>query len=182
MALPVQRWLGEPTGAEQALLARARPPVLDVGCGPGRLVAALAGRGAAALGVDLVPAAVAAARRRGATAVIADVLREVPLEGRWRTALLVDGTIGIGGDPVALLRRIAAVLAPEGEALVELDGPAVRSEALRLRLEGSDPPGPWFPWARVSAAGVEPVAGAAGLAVGELWSAEGRWFARLRRR
>ncbi len=181
MPLPVGRWLGAPTAAEEALLARARPPVLDVGCGPGRLVAALASRGVPALGVDLVPAAVRAARDRGARAVVADVLREVPLEGRWATALLLDGAIGIGGDPAALLRRMAAVMEPAGEALVELDAPGARSEALRLRVEGADRPGPWFAWARVSAAGVEPVAAAAGLAIAELWSAEARWFARLRR-
>ena len=51
----------------------------------------------------------------------------------------------------------------------------------RLRLEGRGTPSRWFPWARVSAAGIEPLAKQAGLAVAEMWQAEGRWFARLAR-
>ncbi len=179
--LPVERWLGEPTPAERELLARARGPVLDVACGPGRLVAALAARGVAALGVDLAPAAVRAARRRGASAVVADVLCRVPREGSWSTVLVLDGGIGIGGDPAALLARMAGVLTPDGEALVELDAPSARTGPLRVRLESTGTRSGWFSWARVSAAGIEPVAAGAGLAVRELWQAEGRWFARLRR-
>lgn len=179
--LALDRWLGEPTPAEHALLARVHGPALDVGCGPGRLVAALAERDVPALGIDLVPAAVAAARRRGARAVVADVLRRVPFEGRWATVLLLDGSIGIGGDPGALLSRLAEVLRDDGDALVELDAPQTRTERLRLRLEGRGTPSRWFPWALVSAAGIEPLAKEAGLAVAEMWQAEGRWFVRLRR-
>jgi len=175
------RWLGEPTPAEHALLERVHGPALDVGCGPGRLVAALAELDVPALGIDLVPAAVAAARRRGARAVVADVLRRVPFEGRWATVLLLDGSIGIGGDPGALLCRLAEVLRDDGDALVELDAPPTRTERLRLRLEGRGTPSRWFPWARVSAAGIEPLAKEAGLAVAEMWQAEGRWFVRLTR-
>jgi len=67
-ALPLDpgRWHAEPTAGEEALLAAVTPPVLDVGCGPGRLVLGLARRGAVALGVDPAPAACALARDRGA--------------------------------------------------------------------------------------------------------------------
>ncbi len=41
-ALPVPRWLGVPAPEEEAVLDRAVAPVLDVGCGPGRHVLALA--------------------------------------------------------------------------------------------------------------------------------------------
>ncbi len=44
--LPVHRWLADPAPEEEALLDRAVAPVLDIGCGPGRLVLALARRGA----------------------------------------------------------------------------------------------------------------------------------------
>ena len=44
------RWHDAPTSAERALLENMTPPVLDVGCGPGRMVAALGGRGIPALG------------------------------------------------------------------------------------------------------------------------------------
>ena len=46
-----------------------------------------------------------------------------PTPGRWRSALLLDGNIGIGGRPARLLARIASLLAPGGAILVELAGP-----------------------------------------------------------
>ena len=66
MALALHRWLGPLTAADEAVLDRTRGPVLDVGCGPGRHVLALARRGRLALGVDVAPAAVRVARLRGA--------------------------------------------------------------------------------------------------------------------
>ena len=62
------------------------------------------------------------------------VFGAVPRSGRWDTALLVDGNIGIGGGPVPLLRRVAELLAPGGQGLVEVEGPAGTSERTRLRL------------------------------------------------
>ena len=59
-ALPLDpsRWHAEPTVAEWELLGRLSGPVLDVGCGPGRLVSGLARRGTVALGLDPAPGAV----------------------------------------------------------------------------------------------------------------------------
>src|SRR5207244_1451802 len=92
-ALPVARWRGEATAADAAALAWAEGPVLDVGCGPGRHVAALAAAGVTALGLDPATAAVAAARARGVRAVRGSVFGPVPAAGQWRTALLLDGNI-----------------------------------------------------------------------------------------
>ncbi len=55
----------------------------------------------------------------------------LPGEGRWGTALLADGNIGIGGDPVALLRRLREVLDPRGRIVVELAAPGTEPQ-LRL--------------------------------------------------
>ena len=65
-ALPLARWLGPAGAVDERVLERARGPVLDVGCGPGRHVHALARRGVLALGVDVSPVAVRLARARGA--------------------------------------------------------------------------------------------------------------------
>ncbi|HEY3143875.1 MAG TPA: class I SAM-dependent methyltransferase, partial [Acidimicrobiales bacterium] len=62
---------GQPRGAGAA--RGAAGPVLDVGCGPGRLVHALLARGRAALGIDLSPSAVAEAKARGALVLRRDV-------------------------------------------------------------------------------------------------------------
>ncbi len=145
------------------MLARAAAPVLDVGCGPGRHLAALKAAGKSALGVDLSPVAVRLARRRGATAIPGDVFGDVPHGGRWRTALLLDGNIGIGGAPDALLRRVRELLAPGGAVLVEVDPPGAPTVCTRIRIEAAGEVSEWFPWARVGVDGIEPLAARAGL-------------------
>ena len=176
--LAVDRWL-EPTLGDTSLVDRCSGPTLDVGSGPGRLTVALAERGIPALGIDVTPYAVQMAQRSGAFAILRDVFGRVPGTGRWRTVLLADGNIGIGGDPAALLRRISDLLAPEGHALVEVQVPGapLRSEQVRLCREGTA--GEWFPWAYVGADQIGDVARGAGLVLRETWTAGGRWFADL---
>src|SRR5207247_1691171 len=84
-----------------AILAAVDGPVIDLGCGPGRLVLSLARRRVPALGVDTSPSAVALARSRGAAALQRDLFGPLPGEGRWGTAPLFDGNVGIGGAPAA---------------------------------------------------------------------------------
>ena len=110
-------------------LTGARGATLDIGCGPGRIAAALRHRGIAALGIDLNEDAVRLARGSGRGGAACSVFGAVPRAGRWDTALLVDGNIGIGGGPVALLRRVAELLVPGGLALVEVEGPNGTSES-----------------------------------------------------
>ena len=97
--LALGRWSAHATEAEIDLLSALHPPVLDLGCGPGRLVAALSARGTAVLGVDASPAAVDLTRATGGTALCRSVFDPLPGEGRWRSVLLVDGNVGIGGTP-----------------------------------------------------------------------------------
>lgn len=119
LPLAVERWCAPPDAADRTVLARCRGSVLDIGCGPGRLVAALAGRNVRALGIDVTAEAVLRATRAGGPALLRSVFDPLPDEGRWDTALLVDGNIGIGGDPTSLLRRTAAVVRPSGTLIVE---------------------------------------------------------------
>ncbi|HWT91439.1 MAG TPA: hypothetical protein VN238_00445, partial [Solirubrobacteraceae bacterium] len=108
------------------------------------------------------------------------VFGRVPRPGSWGTALLLDGNVGIGGDPVALLRRVHALLRPGGTVLLEVDDPGtigVRSATCRLETptHTSTP----FRWGRVGVDGLEPLAVATGFAVGDVWCADDRWFAEL---
>ena len=159
-------------------------PVLDLGCGPGRLVVSLAGAGVPALGVDSSPAALALARRRGAAVLEADIFGPLPSEGRWATCLLFDGTIGIGGDPIRLLSRCRELTGPGGRVLAEVEPPGTGWRHLVAWFERRDGgPGPSFDWAVVGADAVADVACPAGFEVASLDQTQsGRWFADLRAR
>lgn len=177
--LPVHRWVADATELERELLDQVRGPVLDLGCGPGRLVTALGERGVTALGVDTSAHALALARQRGAAVLERSVFDRLPGAGRWRTAILLDGNLGIGGDAGRLLRRTSQLLAPGNSTLVEVDPPGRPTEVRDVRLEVGDRRSHWFPWAFVGADGLGPVAHAGGHRVLDVWSAGERWFARL---
>lgn len=177
--LPLDRWLGPPTAEEEGVLDRVVGPALDVGCGPGRHVLALARRGVVSLGIDVAGTAVELARRRGAPVLERSVFERVPGAGRWGSALLLDGNLGIGGDPPTLVRRVRALLRPGGRLLVEVEPPGAAAGTFQARLEVAGRPGPWFPWARVEAGDVQRLAGQSDCTVVELWQEGPRWFARL---
>ncbi|HWK26279.1 MAG TPA: class I SAM-dependent methyltransferase [Solirubrobacter sp.] len=176
--LPLDRWLAPADAVDEAVLAGVEAPVLDLGCGPGRHLAALHAAGKRALGVDLSPVAVQLARDRGADAIPGSLWSSVP--GRWRTVLLLDGNIGIGGAPVALLRRARELLAPGGAVVVEVDPPGAPTHRVRVRLETREAVSEWFRWARVGVDGVVPLARRAGLAVAGVETQADRTFATLR--
>ncbi|MFF9028173.1 class I SAM-dependent methyltransferase [Streptomyces iakyrus] len=66
LPLEVERWCAGADPVDRDVLDRCEGAVLDVGCGPGRLVAELAARGRAALGIDVSEAAVEHTARLGA--------------------------------------------------------------------------------------------------------------------
>ena len=179
--LRIERFLGSADQTDELLLKRLVGPVLDVGCGPGRHLHALARQGVFGLGVDLSATAVGLARDRGVQAIVGSIFDEVPAAGTWRSALLLDGNIGIGGAPTRLLTRIGRLLADDGEVLVELDPPGSATTVTLARLETSRGTSSWFRWARVSTAGVGPIAREAGFEVVRSWSLGDRCFARLAR-
>ena len=179
--LPVSDWTALSVAGDASLVARCSGPVLDVGCGPGRLVRALRRRGVEALGIDISARAVARARKIGASALRCSVFGSVPRSGSWRCAILADGNIGIGGDPQQLLRTIGRLLGPTGTVLAEVAAPQTATIVRELRLEDelgrlSEP----FPWADVSGADIAGIADACGFDVAERWTSSGRWFVTLR--
>jgi SAM-dependent methyltransferase len=177
--LHAESWLKIRPG-DASIVDRCHGATLDVGSGPGRLTVALAERGIPALGIDVTPYAVQLARTAGALALLRDVFGHVPGAGRWMTVLLADGNIGIGGDPVALLRRVGELLTPLGHALVEVAPPGAGLRREEVRLCHGDQASAWFPWAYVGMDQIGELAGDAGLTLTETWSTNGRWFAVLR--
>ncbi|MFE9123791.1 class I SAM-dependent methyltransferase [Streptomyces sp. NPDC007148] len=181
LPLDVERWCAAPDAADTGVLQRCAGPVLDVGCGPGRLVAALTAGGVPALGVDVSPAAVARTRQRGGAAVRRSVFDRLPGEGRWGTILLMDGNLGIGGDPLVLLARLRTVVPPGGRLLVEA-APHDVDERLTVRVEDAHGRhGRPFRWARLGATALLHTAEAVGWILTGRWADEGRSFVELHR-
>ncbi len=178
LPLAVQRYLADADPADETVLGRCRGPVLDVGCGPGRIVGALAERGIACLGVDIAELAVELTQQRGGAALSRDVFQRVPGEGRWPTVLVLDGNIGIGGSVDALLARLTSLLAATGRLVVEAStATAGVDEVHQVRfVQDGRPAGPQFDWAIVSVDALLARAARCGLAVRDQWSVAGRDF------
>lgn len=173
--LPVSRYLGDASRGERRLVGELPGPVLDIGCGPGRMVAAAVSAGHRALGIDVSATAVALTAARGVPASQRSVFGDVPGAGRWGSALLLDGNVGIGGDPAALLRRCAALVSLGGWIVVE----AHRDPSRDVVIEGElvDATGgisDAFPWAEAGVEALDRHAARAGLCLVRQWQLPGR--------
>lgn len=177
--LPVAAWTGAADHTDLLFLRHCAGATIDLGCGPGRLTAELAAAGHVVLGIDVVAEAVRQARSRGGSALHRDIFGPLPGEGRWETALLVDGNIGIGGDPTALLARVARLLASGGRVVVEVGPPGTPTGPVAAQLACDCASTAYFPWALVGVDGLADVAGRAGLTVRAVDRYGDRWCAVL---
>ncbi|WND36278.1 class I SAM-dependent methyltransferase [Streptomyces sp. BB1-1-1] len=182
LPLEVERWCARADAVDLEVLDRCEGAVLDVGCGPGRLVAELAARGRTVLGIDVSEAAVARTLRLGGQSLRRSVFEPLPGEGRWGTVLLMDGNVGIGGDPRALLARVAALLAPAGLLIAETAPVDVdeRTHVQVVDVTDAHGAGSPFPWARIGTPALLRHAGTAGLRTATQWTSGGRRFVALR--
>jgi len=181
LATDLARWNGEADEVDLMVVSRCEPPVIDLGCGPGRMVAALNRSGRPALGVDFSAVAVGTSMRRGALALRRRISDPLPAEGRWGTALLIDSNIGIGGDVTALLRRCCALIGSGGLIICEVDPDQDRHQTSHVVLDVDNLRSPPVPWGRVGGRVLSHLAAALDMLVVEEWSAQGRVFVALRR-
>ena len=178
--LDIARWLSPVDEVDATVLERCTGPTLDIGCGPGRFVSALIERGTPALGVDIAVTAVGLTRSHGTPALLRNVFDRVPGAGRWRTILLMDGNIGIGGDPLRLLHRVHALLGIAGRVHVEAHSDATIDEQLAVRFSvAGNATGPSFRWAHVGSRALVEYAQAAGFQLSDCWTGGGRTFVTL---
>ncbi len=174
--LPIQRWWRSAHGTDHTLLERCRGATIDIGCGPGRMTYELMVRGHQALGIDVMPAAVELARGRGAAALERDVFDRVPGEGRWECALLADGNIGIGGDPVRLLHRARQLISHHGRVVVDVTNRGDEIDVRDVALTCNGMVSRRFRWAVVPAGALAALAATVSLEVEELVVARSRSF------
>ena len=174
------RWNALADDVDFTLLADVTGPVIDIGCGPGRMVRAAMDLGLAVLGIDVSPVAVQLGRAIGLNIIEGSVFDRVPNEGRWQTALLVDGNIGIGGDPAALLARCRRLLASGGELVVEVhDDPERDYTYTGTLVDETGAESASFPWAEIGLTRLVELAADNGLRLRQRWELDGRTFARL---
>ncbi|MFY1638121.1 class I SAM-dependent methyltransferase [Solwaraspora sp. WMMB335] len=141
---------------------------LDVGCGAGKHVAALHDRGVAAVGIDIAPLAVAAARHTGVRDVaLMDAFRLGLRTGAFDCVMLYSNGLSIGGSVGGvrrLLDELARVTRPGGRLLMTntdvTASPYEHDQAyqqanlvvgrprglVRMRCRYGDREGPWFDW------------------------------------
>ena len=125
--LPLDRWLAPADAADQAILADVEAPVLDLGCGPGRHLAALRALGKRGLGVDLSPVAVRArARARRRRRSTARCGRACPARGG--RSCCWTATSASAAKPVALLGGPASCSRRGGAIVVETDPPGAPTQ------------------------------------------------------
>lgn len=178
--IDVTAFLADADAEDIDALQRTCGPILDVGCGPGRIVSAGACLGRATLGVDISAHSLAIARSKGAMVLRRSIFDRVPRTGHWGAVVLFDGNIGIGGDPVGLLRRCSSLVEHAGSILVETHRDPSRNARFRARLLDEVGSSLSFPWAEVGDAALPALAQDSGLVVASRWAVlSGRRFALL---
>lgn len=181
--LEIGRFLAGVDEADVAALEAATGPVLDIGCGPGRFVHAAIMAGHLTLGIDISSTAVQIAQENGLPVLCRSVFQDLPGEGTWGTTLLIDGNIGIGGDPAALLRRCADLIrAGDGRVMVETHPDPHRDKVFAAVLvDDLKRESLRFAWAEVGARALRRYAAEVGLVETRVWAAHGRSFAEYAR-
>jgi hypothetical protein len=106
--------------------------LLSIGCGNAVIECELRQRGCSVLAIDVLPPAVALARRKGIEAVLADVARWEPPHRRW-DVVYADGLLGHMYEParhdVPILPRMLSWLKPQsGVLVVSNDAPSGADE------------------------------------------------------
>jgi len=97
---------------EKKALAALKGPILDLGCGAGRVSLYLQEKGLDVTALDVSPNAVEVCRRRGIRDVRLGDLRNPPKDKRWKSILMLCGNLGLAGgwsESRDLLAKLAKI-------------------------------------------------------------------------
>jgi len=163
--IDVAAFRGFADDVDRGVLGMTTGSVLDLGCGPGRMVEAAVRLGRRALGVDLSAVAVKLAARRGVPVLNASVFDRLPGEGHWGAVLLLDGNVGIGGDPEALLRRASTLVRPDGSARIVVEAHRMEGDHRfdAVIVDDAGRRSAIFPWAQLGTQALVAVGASSGL-------------------
>lgn len=101
------------------------------------------------------------------------------IAGLWQTVLLVDGNVGLGGDPLRILGRAFELLARGGRCVAEFDAEMIGIRSRWVRLESAREVGPWFRWTSVGVDSAATLAAQVGLTLTGVRLIGGRVIASL---
>ena len=94
--------------------------------------------------------------------------------------MLMDTTVGLGGDVAALLARCMQLVIPGGLIICEVDRMPQRHEVHSVVLRTQGAASAPLPWSRIGAAALMQVAKSLDLLHVEEWTSRGRAFVALR--
>lgn len=176
--MATERFRGAADDIDRDVIRSASGPILDIGCGPGRMVRAGILAGEIALGIDISRAAVDIATTAGLPVLRRSVFQDLPGEGTWGAALLIDGNIGIGGDPRRLLTRCHELVRPGGRLIVEAHAESRRDRVFdAILIDDEARSGAPFPWAEIGVIPLRRLAAESGWSGLREWRRAGRSFA-----
>lgn len=179
--MSVANWKAEANSEENQIIKRTQGPVLDIGCGPGRMVKAATRAGRHSLGIDISPVAIKIAEQAKLNVVLTSVFQDIPQEGTWGTALLLDGNIGIGGDPTMLLARCVELISNNGTIIIEVHPEPNIDHVFSGVVEDLDGNrSEHFPWALIGEEALIERASQVGLDLFQIWHINSRTFCVLR--
>ncbi len=94
--------------------------VIDVGCGPGNLLASLGGKPKMLIGLDISPGALQVAKTLGYQPILADV-QNLPLVSECADVVMLNAVMHHSDDAEKVLREAARLVRPGGLLVTDMD-------------------------------------------------------------